>query len=85
MEHIRQSGPDSGLGSQVKVLKDLEIVPSSLGRSWGFAWTSDWLRRTSYEVEQRAYLRWGLGFGVWGVRFGGWGLEFREQGSGIGV
>ena len=30
MAHIRQSRPDSGLGSQVKVLKLLNVVPFSL-------------------------------------------------------
>ena len=29
--HIRQSKPDSGLGSQANVLGTLEVVPSSLG------------------------------------------------------
>jgi len=29
--HIRQSKPDSGRGSQVKVLNTLKVVPSSLG------------------------------------------------------
>jgi len=28
--HVRQSRPDSGLGSQVKVFKPFEVVPSSL-------------------------------------------------------
>ena len=31
MEHIRQSRPDSGLGLQGKLLKNFEIVSSSLG------------------------------------------------------
>jgi len=29
--HMRQSGPDSGLGSKAKFLETLEGVPSSLG------------------------------------------------------
>ena len=29
--HIRQSGPDSAVGFQVKVLKPFQVVPSSLG------------------------------------------------------
>ena len=35
MAHIRQSGPDSGLGFQVKVLKMFLVVPSSLGSGEG--------------------------------------------------
>ena len=34
MAHVRQAGPDSGLGFQVKVLKN-QIVPSSLGSGLG--------------------------------------------------
>ena len=32
MAHVRQSGPDSGLGFQVFVIKTFKDVPSSLGR-----------------------------------------------------
>jgi len=31
MAHIRQSGPDAGLGFQVKVVKAFQVAPSSLG------------------------------------------------------
>ena len=31
MAHTRQSGPDFGLGFQVKVLQKFEVVPFSLG------------------------------------------------------
>jgi len=32
LAHIRQSRPDSGLGFQVKALKTVHVVPTSLGR-----------------------------------------------------
>ena len=35
MAHIRQSNPDSGLGSQVKVLKPFYVFPTSLGSGQG--------------------------------------------------
>ena len=34
VEHMRQSWPDSGLGFQVKVLKTLEVVPTSPGSGY---------------------------------------------------
>ena len=37
MALIRQSGPDSGLGFQLKVLKAFTDVPSSLGSGFGEA------------------------------------------------
>jgi len=35
MAHIRQSRPDFGLGFKAKVVKPLEVVPSSLGSGRG--------------------------------------------------
>ena len=35
MAHIRQSRPDSGIVFEVKVLKTLQVVPSSLVKSEG--------------------------------------------------
>ena len=35
MAHVRQSGPESGLGFQVNVLRTFGVVPSSLGNGVG--------------------------------------------------
>jgi hypothetical protein len=35
MAHVRQSRPDSGLGFEVKVLKTLQVVPSTLASGLG--------------------------------------------------
>jgi len=35
MAHVRQSGPESGLDFQIKVLKTFQVVPSSLGSGGG--------------------------------------------------
>ena len=87
MEHIRQSRPDSGLDSEVKGLKNFEVVPSSL-RS-GTKWCLAFRLIEAHEVEERVS---GLGFGVgvWGVGVGdwdlrGWGLGFGVWGWGLGV
>ena len=42
MAHTRQSRPDSGLGSQVKVFDNFEVVPSSLGSVKVFDYHIGW-------------------------------------------
>jgi len=37
MEHVRQSTPDSGLGSQVKILKPFQVFSASLGVGFSYA------------------------------------------------
>ena len=37
MARVTQSGPDSGLGFQIKVLETFQVVLSSLGSGWGVA------------------------------------------------
>ena len=81
MGHIRQSRPDSGLGSQVKKLKTVLVVPSSL-RSGDL--------RKRREVRRTVSLP-GAGLAVEGLRCALYGtlwrvcgLESRVQGWGVG-
>ena len=62
MAHIRQSRPDSGLGFQIKFIKNLLVVPSSLGIG----------PKAIFSAHRPAGVS-GLGFGVQGLGFEVWG------------